>query len=344
MSRLGVELFPPPALAPAPAPAPARNRARNRNRSLFTQPPNFPAAIRRVRCSAFASFPVYSPPRMKPGRVLILTSLAMIAFAANSLLCRVALRRMTIDAATFSSIRIISGALVLWFIATVRSGKMRESSSWLSAAALFAYVGAFSFAYNSLTAATGALLLFAAVQSTMISWGLLRGEQIQARQWTGVIIALGGLVWLVLPGVAAPPIAGSVLMLTAGVAWGAYSIRGKNAKDPVAATAGNFLRAVPMTVLLSVICLSQARSDGVGILYATISGAITSGIGYVIWYSALPGLTAASAATVQLSAPVLAAIGGILFLGEQLTPRFVIASIAVLGGIALVIMKRNVGR
>src|SRR5437868_6812965 len=220
---------------------------------------------------------------MTKARVLLLTTVAMIAFAANSLLCRLALRRMTIDAATFSSIRIVSGALALWLIVLVRNVKDPGTGSWFSAAALFAYVAAFSFAYNSLTAGTGALLLFAAVQATMISWGLIKGEPIHARQWSGIFIALAGLILLVRPGLTAPPIAGSVLMLVAGIAWGVYSLRGKGAKDPVTATAGNFLRAVPMTLLLSLLCISLAHTDQPGILYAVISGAVTSGIGYVIW-------------------------------------------------------------
>ena len=289
---------------------------------------------------------------MKPGRILILTSVAMIAFAANSLLCRLALRRLTIDAASFSSIRIISGAAALCLILAIRNSNSRnspgqsqrfpskDSGSWYSALALFAYVVAFSFAYNSLSAGTGALLLFAAVQSTMIIWGLLKGERLNVRQWSGVVIASAGLVLLLLPGLAAPPVVGALLMCAAGVAWGVYSLRGKTEKHPARSTAGNFLRAVPMTALLSIVCLSWARIDSVGATYAIISGALTSGVGYIIWYAALTGLTATSAATVQLSAPVLAAIGGILFLNESLTLRFVIASIAVLGGIALVVVSR----
>ena len=276
---------------------------------------------------------------MKPARVFALTSLAMIAFASNSLLCRLALRRGTIDAATFSSIRIIAGAIALWVILLLRRSNPTRSGSWESAAALFGYVAAFSFAYNSLTAATGALLLFAAVQSTMIIWGLIKGERLTVRQWFGFALASAGLVWLVLPGLSAPPVVGSVLMLGAGIAWGIYSLRGKMEKDPISATAGNFLRATPLTVLLSVICIPWFRIDHTGVTYAVVSGAITSGVGYVIWYAALTGLTATSAATVQLSAPVLATIGGILFLHEPLTARFVIASLAVLGGIALVVIK-----
>ena len=275
------------------------------------------------------------------GRIFILTSLAMVAFAANSLFCRLALRRLTIDAATFSSIRIISGAVALGLILTIRRSTTGDMGSWLSAAALFAYVAAFSFAYNTLSAGTGALLLFAAVQSTMIIWGLSKGERLHFQQWTGLMLAFAGLVLLMLPGLSTPPLAGSVLMLSAGVAWGVYSLRGTKSRDPVGSTAGNFIRAVPLTLLLSVVSLHLTHADAVGVTYAIISGAITSGLGYVIWYAAITGLTATAAATVQLSAPVLAAIGGILFLNEALTIRFVVASLAVLGGIALVVVPRS---
>jgi drug/metabolite transporter (DMT)-like permease len=275
-------------------------------------------------------------------RVLILTATAMIAFAANSLLCRAALSRGIIDAASFSSIRIIAGAIALWLIVTLGRSPSRATGSWWSAAALFAYVAAFSFAYNTLSAGIGALLLFAAVQSTMILWGFWNGERFHLRQWTGFIVACAGLILLLLPGISTPPLTGSILMLSAGVAWGIYSLRGKTAGDPTATTAGNFRRAAPMTLLLSAVCLTAMRMDTIGITYAIISGAITSGLGYVIWYAALPGLTATTAATVQLSAPVLAALGGILFLHESLTLRFLVAAAAVLGGIALVVTKRPV--
>jgi drug/metabolite transporter (DMT)-like permease len=274
---------------------------------------------------------------MKPTRLFILTFAAMIAFASNSLLCRVALKQTGIDAASFTFIRIASGAVVLWLIVKMRKVRWREAGTWPSALALFGYAVAFSFAYISLSAGTGALLLFGAVQATMILWGLRKGERLHALQLVGLTIAVSGLVVLVFPGLSAPPLGGSILMLGAGVAWGIYSLRGKKGGDPTAATAGNFLRAVPFATALSFIFFTSAHFDRAGIGYAVVSGAITSGLGYVIWYSALPGLKAASAATVQLSVPVLAAAGGILLLGEPLTLRFLLASIAVLGGIALVV-------
>ncbi len=274
-------------------------------------------------------------------RVFILTVLAMTAFAANSLLCRLALRRMTIDAASFTFLRLISGAIALWFILRLRGRSIHHAGNWFSALALFVYAAAFSFAYLSLPAGTGALLLFAAVQATMIIWGLHNRESLRARQWLGLALAGGGLVLLLLPGISTPPLGGSFLMLAAGVAWGIYSLRGKGASNPIGTTGGNFLRAVPMAILLSLALLPWTRLDRVGIAYAVVSGAITSGLGYVLWYAALPGLKATSAATVQLSVPVLAAVGGILFLGESVTPRFLVSSLAVLGGIALVLIKKR---
>ena len=265
----------------------------------------------------------------------------MTAFAGNSLLCRFALKQTSIDAASFTSIRIISGAVALWFIVNMRKRPRCLAGSWPSALALFAYAAAFSFAYISLSAGAGALLLFGAVQATMIFWGLRKGERLRMRQWVGLPFALSGLVILLLPGLSAPPVGGSILMLGAGIAWGIYSLRGKFAGDPASATAGNFLRAVPLAAGLSIALLPWAKLDRAGIEYAILSGAVASGVGYAIWYTALPGLKAASAATVQLSVPVLAAIGGIIFLGESVTFRSLFASAAVLGGIALVIVEKR---
>ena len=278
---------------------------------------------------------------MKPTRLFLLTGLAMLAFAGNSLLCRAALKHQTIDAASFTFIRIAAGALALWLIVQLRRGETVRAGSWISAGALFAYAAAFSFAYNSLSAGTGALLLFGAVQATMILWGWRRGEQLRALQLFGLALALAGLVWLLSPGLSAPPLGGSILMLSAGVAWGVYSLRGKNARNPARATAGNFLRAVPFAAALALAFLPSAHIDRAGVLYAVLSGALASGAGYVIWYTALPGLKAASAATVQLSVPVLTATGGILLLGEPLSLRFLLASVAVLGGIALVVLEKR---
>lgn len=301
---------------------------------------------------------------LKPTRLFILTLLAMIAFAGNSLLCRLALKQTGIDAASFTFVRIFSGAIALWIIMEFRRRLIVErtasplverplkakwssnAGNWPSALALFAYAAGFSFAYVSLPAGTGALLLFGAVQATMILWGLRKGERLNARQLVGLALALTGLVALLFPGLSAPPLNGSILMLSAGMAWGIYSLRGKAAGDAIAATTGNFLRAVPLAAALSIALLPWAHADRAGIGYAVLSGAIASGLGYVIWYTALSDsmpvrLGPASAATVQLSVPVLAATGGILLLGEPITFRYLVASIAVLGGIALVVIQKQ---
>ncbi|MCL4261593.1 MAG: DMT family transporter [Anaerolineae bacterium] len=277
---------------------------------------------------------------MSYARIIALTSLAMVAFAGNSLLCRVALKHTSIDAASFTTIRLISGAVMLWLIVRMRRGTYAGGGNWLSAFALFAYAAGFSFAYVSLPAATGALLLFGAVQATMIGYGVWVGERLLKLQLIGLVLALGGLVGLLLPGLSAPPLFGSTLMFGAGVAWGIYSLRGKDAGDPTRVTAGNFLRAVPIAVALSMIVLNDSSLDTAGFWYAVSSGALTSGIGYAIWYTVLPALKATNAATVQLSVPVIAAAGGVVILGEPITLRLVLASAAILGGIALVILEK----
>lgn len=279
-----------------------------------------------------------------PTRTFGLTLLAMIAFAANSVLCRIALRHTAIDPASFTAVRLMSGAIMLWVVTRLRGGTTRGAGNWPAALALFAYAAAFSYAYVSLPTATGALLLFGAVQITMISHGLWVGERMRAWQVVGLVLAFAGLVGLFLPGLSAPPLRGAVLMLGAGVAWGIYSLRGKRAGDPTLVTVGNFLRAVPFALVLTAwrfksMPVDGFYSSGSGIGYAIASGALASGIGYSIWYSALPRLKSTTAATVQLSVPVIAAVGGILFLAEPVTLRVALASIAVLGGIGLVIAQ-----
>ncbi len=271
-------------------------------------------------------------------RAVLLTTLALLAFAGNSLLCRMALAHTGMDAASFTTVRLISGALVLWLLVVLRQGASQVQGSWLSALALFVYAAGFSFAYLQLNTGIGALILFGAVQSGMIGYGLWRGERFSARQWLGLLMACSGLTGLLLPGLSAPPLMGSMLMLTAGFAWAVYSLRGKGAANPLQVTAGNFIRTLPMTLLLSVVLFGQLSFDNNGMLYAVLSGALTSGVGYAIWYSVLPQLKATTAATVQLTVPVLAAIAGILILSEPLTQRLILASVAILGGIALVVL------
>jgi drug/metabolite transporter (DMT)-like permease len=280
-------------------------------------------------------------PAMPSLRILALTTLTMLAFAGNSLLCRVALKHTSIDPASFTSIRLASGAVVLALIVRARSSGPAGSGTWLSALALFAYAAAFSFAYVGLPAGTGALLLFGAVQATMIGHGLAKGERLHSVQVTGLALAFAGLVLLVMPGLAAPPLHSALLMMTAGAAWGWHSLRGRGRGDPTIVTAGNFIRAVPLALGLSLVMHAHVALDATGVACAVLSGAVASGLGYSVWYAVLPALNATSAATVQLSVPVIAALGGIVLLGEPLTLRFVVASAATLGGIALVILKRR---
>jgi drug/metabolite transporter (DMT)-like permease len=274
---------------------------------------------------------------MSRAKLALLTTLTLLAFAANSLLCRLALRESHIDAASFTALRLASGALMLCAILPLRGGSLRGHGSWLSAFALFAYAGGFSYAYLSLPASTGALLLFGAVQATMIGYALWRGESLNRVQCGGLALACGGLIVLMLPGLSAPSPAGAALMLGAGVAWGIYSLRGRGGKQPAASTAGNFIRSLPFAALLSVAMASSAQFDSQGVAYACVSGALASGLGYLLWYSALPGLRATSAAIVQLSVPVLAALGGVVVLDEVMTAQFLCAAAATLGGVALAI-------
>lgn len=275
-------------------------------------------------------------------QAIILTAVAMLAFAANSLLCRLALQQRGIDPASFASIRLVSGAITLAVIVRFRTARLSPGhADWLAATMLFAYVAFFSFAYLTLPAGTGALILFGAVQLTMLAVGLRSGEMFGPVAWLGLAMAVAGLVYLVSPGVAAPPLLGAALMAIAGMAWGVYSLRGRGVADPLAATAGNFTRAVPLALLLSLLFAANAYADSAGVALAIASGALTSGIGYVIWYAALSKLSAMRAATVQLSVPLIAAFGGVAFLSEAITPRLVAASVAILGGIALVLSNRS---
>lgn len=284
-------------------------------------------------------------PTVPRTKVYILTALAMFAFAANSVLCRLALYTTPLDAATFTVVRLLAGALVLGGVVFGRArGEGSGAGNWPSAAALFVYAAAFSFAYVVLPTGTGALLLFGAVQLSMIGYGLARGERFSAVQTVGFALALGGLVYLLLPGLSAPPPGPAALMITAGAAWGVYSLRGRGSKDPAAETAGNFLRTLPLAAVLALAALftplAAVQFDTLGLVYAALSGAVTSGLGYLIWYAALPSLRATAAATVQLSVPVLAALGGVVFIGEPITLQLVAAAVAILSGIALVLRVR----
>lgn len=270
-------------------------------------------------------------------RIVVFTTLAMLAFAGNSVLCRVALRDSQLDPASFTAIRLASGALVLCLLVLLR-GKGQLQGNWRSALALFGYAAGFSFAYVDLDAGTGALILFGAVQASMIGYGWLQGERLRPLQILGLLLAIGGLLFLLLPGAHAPQPKAAAVMVLAGVAWAFYSLLGRGGTDPLAATAGNFLRSLPALLPLAALYYAHLSWDGVGALYAVLSGALASGIGYAIWYAALPHLKAMQAASVQLSVPIIAAIAGSLLLGEQLSLHLLTASVAVLGGIALILL------
>lgn len=274
-------------------------------------------------------------------RTVALTILAMIAFAANSLLCRLALGAGLIDAASFMTVRMASGAATLSLIMLLRGGHLLpRRADWRTVVTLFAYMAFFSFAYRSLSAGTGALILFGAVQLTMFVLALRAGEHFSFVSWIGLAAAALGLVYLVSPGLTAPDPFGAVLMAAAGMSWGFYSLIGRGVGDPLEATAGNFVWAVPLTLAVSAVCANSFHVSANGLALAVASGAVASGCGYVIWYAALGGLSATRAATVQLTVPAIAAFGGVMLLSEQITVRLLVASAATLGGVALVVTQR----
>lgn len=276
-------------------------------------------------------------------RTSLATAAALFGFAANSLLCRMALGAQSIDAWSFTSVRLVSGALMLFLLARATSSSRSGPSggSWASAAALFTYAAAFSLAYLRLSTGVGALLLFAAVQTTMIGWGLLRGERPTPVEWVGLVIAFGGLVLLTLPGAVAPDPVGLGLMVLAGMAWGVYSLRGRGSRFPLAATADNFARSVPMALAGLALAWSSTHLSVRGVVLAASSGAIASGLGYSLWYLALPGLSATRAAVVQLTVPVLAALAGVWLLGERVSLRLAVAGAMILGGVAIAVVLRR---
>lgn len=272
---------------------------------------------------------------------LTLVALAMIAFAANSILARAALTDTAIDPVSFTTIRIVSGAMMLVLIVRLRGSRATGRGNWLLAGALFGYALLFAIAYRSLTAATGALLLFGTVQATMVGWSLARGERLDARQWSGFALALAGLVWLLLPGLAVPPAGAAAMMIGAGLCWAVYTMRARGTGDPTRVTAGNFLRASVPALLVSVLLLHEMRIDGHGAALAVASGALASGGGYVLWYAALALVRGHTAAVAQLGVPVLVAIAGVLLLAEPLNVRLAVSGFVILTGIALVTVRRS---
>jgi drug/metabolite transporter (DMT)-like permease len=275
----------------------------------------------------------------RSSKTLFLTLLALTAFAANSVLCRLALEGGAIDASSFTGVRLVSGAATLWVISLLQNQRQLPgtSGSWTSATLLFLYAVCFSFAYMSLSIGTGALILFGAVQATMITAAFWSGERPSMLQIAGVFIAIAGLVYLVLPGVTAPSPMGSALMSIAGVSWGFYSLKGRGQVAPLSSTTGNFARSVPLAIGSAFLLyfLSDIRFSWVGFFLAVASGALASGLGYVVWYSALRKLTAVEAAAVQLSVPILAAIAGLVFLSESISFRLVLSAVLILGGVGI---------
>jgi drug/metabolite transporter (DMT)-like permease len=275
-------------------------------------------------------------------RTVSCTILALVAFAANSVLCRIALRNGAIDAASFSAIRLAGGAATLLFItACMRQRSAQTTGSWASAGMLFLYAVPFSFAYTRLSTGTGALILFGCVQVTMMGAALWTGERPHSLQWLGLGLALAGLAYLMLPGLAAPSLAGAGLMALAGFSWGVYSLRARASASPLAQTTSNFVRSVPLVLGVSIVALPQFHVEREGALLAAASGTLASGLGYVVWHLALRGLTATRAAVVQLAVPIVAAAGGVIFLREIVSERLIISAAMVLGGIALALIGRE---
>lgn len=290
---------------------------------------------------------LYLTPELVKGQVsgiktLLLTTLALLAFAANSVLCRMALGEAAIDAPSFTVIRLFSGALTLFVLIRLKTDALSRSSagSWISASMLFLYALTFSYAYLTLDTATGALILFGAVQISMILLSMRAGNRLSLVEWVGVLLAFGGFVYLVLPGVSAPSPLGFFLMSLSGVAWGVYTLRGRASGNPLLETCSNFLRTLPFIVVVLLLTIMHAQLSWQGVLLAVLSGAVASGLGYAVWYQALAGLSATQAAVVQLLVPVIAAFGGVLFIGETIGLRLMVSAAMVLGGILLVVLAR----
>ena len=277
-------------------------------------------------------------------KTILFTGLALIAFAANSVLCRLALGGSAIDASTFTIVRLLSGVIVLTVILNISKINSNSSpstkGSWPASIALFLYAITFSFAYVTLETATGALILFGSVQITMILLSIFSGNRLHISEWVGMAIAFAGFVYLILPGVTTPSVIGFFLMTVSGIAWGVYTLKGRGSKSPIMDTAYNFLRTLPFVIILAIITMKYAHYSSEGILLAALSGGIASGIGYMIWYIALSGLSVTQAAVLQLLVPVIAAVGGIIFVSESISLRLAVSSTMILGGILMVVLGR----
>ncbi|MCP4670303.1 MAG: DMT family transporter [Desulfobacula sp.] len=276
-------------------------------------------------------------------KTIIFTGLTLIAFAANSVLCRLALGERAIDASSFTIIRLMSGVIVLLGILSFNKNKNGSTTrgSWYAGVMLFLYAISFSFAYITLNTATGALILFGSVQITMIISSLISGTRLHVMEWTGVIIAFTGFVYLILPAVTTPSAIGFLLMTVAGIAWGIYTLMGRGSKNPLTDTAYNFFRTIPIAIILLILTIKNSNYSSEGVLLAVLSGGVTSAIGYTIWYIALGGLSALQAAVLQLLVPVIAAFGGVIFVSETITLRLTVSAIMILGGILMIVLGKN---
>lgn len=280
-------------------------------------------------------------------KIVLSTLFALLAFAANSVLCRLALDEKAIDAASFTTIRLLSGIFILLMImmltrkANSQEVAVKSKGSWLAAAMLFIYAVAFSFAYISLDTGTGALILFGAVQITMIITSVISGNKLHWSEWLGLALAFSGFVYLIIPSLSTPSLAGFILMSVSGMAWAFYTLLGRTSKNPLGDTTYNFIRTLPFLLVLVIFALNNPHITSLGVVLAILSGAIASGIGYFVWYIALTGVSVSQAAVVQLFVPIIAAIGGIIFTNELITQRLVESSTLVLGGILTVILGRS---
>jgi len=272
----------------------------------------------------------------------LLTVLALIAFAANSVLCRLALGNESIDASSFTGIRLLAGAITLLILLSLQGGNKAATSkgSWTASFTLFLYAIMFSYAYLSLDTGTGALILFGSVQITMIILSLMSGTRLHLIEWSGVLLAFTGFVYLIFPNITTPSINGFIMMTVSGISWGIYTLKGRNSKNPLMDTTYNFVRSIPFVVILAAFTMHNASYSSEGIILALVSGAITSGVGYTIWYIALGGLSSTQAAVIQLSVPVIAAIGGVIFVSEVITIRLIISATVVLSGILMVVLGK----
>lgn len=276
-------------------------------------------------------------------RTFILTALALIAFAANSVLCKYALGNNAIDAFSFTNIRLLSGAIVLFLLLKINKNNSQASSkgSWISSAMLFIYALCFSYAYRTLDTGTGALILFGAVQITIILQSIISGNKLRLFEWIGILISFFGFIYLISPGVTAPSLIGFILMTISGVAWGIYTVKGQTSKNPLADTTYNFIKTLPFLIITYLIAMNNSYYSLQGILLAIVSGGITSGIGYTIWYMAIRKLTPVQTAVVQLLVPLIAAFGGVLFISEIISIRLVISSVLILGGVLIITVSKN---